>query len=280
MPLLAFNLGNERVSWTVGDLMDIIAETPGIEGPKTEDAYGLQLFIWRNVRQQLIDKIVADKGYRDSQEVQDYVDQRLEEFVVSVTYQREVAEKYDQPTGQEVRDFFRSHREEYIEPAKVDLRNLIVPTEADANMIRQQLLDGDVTFEEMVERYSIEGWSASRGGLVEGYGQGEKRLGYLQDVVFDLEVGELSDPFPGPGGYALAEVLRTYPERQFEFKEVESLVIERIKAERMEARLTELLDEIRETVDIEWIDGGLAFVKDPSEVKAERESNKLNINMS
>lgn len=270
MKLVGYTVGGEDNTWTLDDFRSILQATPGIESPKNGDVEGLRMFVWKKVRDDLIAYEIKRRGYKDSQELKDYLDQRAEEYIVNTTYQREVNEKTEEPSGQEIRDYFRSHRENYAEPLKVDLRQMIVSTEAEANQLRQRMLAGEATFEELVETHSTEQWSKPRGGLVDGYGQGERRLDYLQGVVFDLEIGVLSDPFPAPGGFAIVEVLERYPERLREFSEVGETVVSDVTTARKEARLNELLDEVRATVEIEWIEENLADVKDTAEAHAEK----------
>jgi parvulin-like peptidyl-prolyl isomerase len=275
MPFLSYEISGEEIDWSLGDLRDVIDDTPGIEGPKTEDAYGLKHFVWRKVREKLIEHEIQTNGYRDTREVADYVEMRLEEFVVNSTYQREVTDKIGDLSGGEIREYFQSHRDDYIDPVKVDLRQIIVGSEADANMIRQRILSGAATFEEMVETYSIDEWSKPRGGLISEYGQGERRLSYLQNVIFDLEIGELSEPFPAPGGFALAEVLEIYPQGLLEFSEVDDLVKQTMLVQRSEARLEELFDEIRQTVEIEMVEENLGLIRDLAEAKKEKMQNRF-----
>lgn len=275
MELLSYTVGGKQKAWTLGDFRQVVEDTPGIEGPKIADAYGLKLFIWRKVRDDLIQYEIGRRKYKDSKELKDYVDQRLEEFIVNMVYEREVKQKIEQPSGQDVRDYFQSHREDYTEPPKVDLRQLEVATEAEANLYRQMLTSGKATFEELVEKYSIEPWSKSRGGLIDNYYQGERRLEYLQPVVFDLPVGELSKPFPAPSGYVIVEVLKKYPERAYEFSELGDAVKNDMLTIRREARLEALFEEIGQTVQIEWNEQNLGLVKDVAEAREEKRTNRL-----
>jgi peptidyl-prolyl cis-trans isomerase C len=270
MHFLSYKVGSDERSWSSGDFIAILEATPGIEGPKVRDPYGLKLFIWRKVREELIEHEIERRGYRDTQELNDYLDERQEEFIVNSAYEREVNAKVDEATGEEVKEYFRAHREDYVEPTKVDLRLLIASSEADANMIRQRISNGEATFEDMVEQYSIEPWSKTRGGLIEGYLQGERKLSFLQDVAFDIEIGVLSDPFPAVGGFAIIEILKSYPSREMEFSEVADIVIGTVNTQRTEARLQELLDELRETVEIEWVEENLSYVKDTAEARQEK----------
>lgn len=275
MELVSYELGGEQKTWTLADLRRILEETPGIEGPKTRDPYGIEFFAWRKIRDELINQEIERRKYKESQELKDYVEGRVEEYIVSNVYENEIGKKVEEPTGQEIRDYFRSHREDYAEPPKVDLRQLVVATEAEANLYRQMLVSGTATFEDLVEKHSVEPWSKSNAGVIENYYQGERKLDYLQDVVFDLDVGKISEPFPAPSGFAIVEVLKKYPERLREFSELGDTVKNDILTMRQEARLEALLEEVRATVKIEWADQNLQYVKDTAEAKKEKEQGRF-----
>ncbi len=277
MEIVTYTVGGENVTMTLGDMVDLLAETSGMEGIRTGDERAIKGFITRKIQQESVQHAIDEAGYRDTEEMDEYLAERKEEFILDITYNQEVAMKVEEPTGQEVRDFFRSHREDYVEPQAVDIRQLIVGTEEQANLIRQRINEGELTFDQAVQEHSIDKWSQARGGLITKYYQGEKRLDYLQDVVFEMQPGELSQPFRAPGGYALVKVVDTYPERQMEFSEVGDNVMQALTAMRREERLKELLDEIRETVDVEIMEENLQYVDDPAEVRAEKEESRTTI---
>jgi parvulin-like peptidyl-prolyl isomerase len=277
MELVSYSVGDERRTMTVGDLVDLLEETPGMEGIKTGSERAITGFITRKIQEESVQHAIDEEGYRESEEMAEYLAERKEEFIVDITYDNEVVQKVEEPSGQEVREYFRSHREDFVEPLAVDLRQIIVGTEQQANLVRQRILEGEMTFEEAVQKHSIDKWSQAKGGMITKFYQGEKRLDYLQDVVFDLEPGELSEPFRAPGGYAIVEVVERYPSRQMDFSEVGDIVVQTVTTIRREDRLMELLDEVRETVDVEIVEENLQYVDDPAEVRAEKEAGKVTV---
>jgi len=270
MVLVTYNLfGDEKVV-TLGDFAQMSLEVPGIETVKTGDRSGIETFIRRHVQRSSIEAKIVEKGYRESQEMQGYLATRTEEFIIDITYDQEVVQKVDEPTGQEIRDYYRSNLDSFVEPVAVDVQQLIVATEEQANSIRQRVLAGEATFTSMVKSRSIDDWSKAKDGMIERYRQGEKRLDYLQGVAFDLEIGEVSDPVRAPGGYALVKVLATYPSRQMTFDEVGDVVRQSVIATKREALLTAMLDDARNTVTVEFVEENLQHINDPAEVLKEK----------
>jgi len=277
MELVSYNVGDETITMTVGDLVTLLEETPGMEGIKTGTERAITSFITRKIQTESVQHAIDEEGYRDSAEMAEYLAERKEEFIVDITYNQEVVENVEEPTGQEIRDYFRSHRDDFVEPTSVDVRQIIVGTEEHANLLRQRLVEGEITFDAAVQEHSIDKWSQAKGGLITKYYQGESRLGYLQDVVFDLEIGEFSEPFRAPGGYAIVTVVARYPSRQMEFSEVADVVIQTVNTIRREDHLKELLDEIRESVTVEIVEENLQYMSDPAEVRAEKDENMITV---
>lgn len=272
MVLATYNIFGDEKIVTLGDFVQKSLEVPGIETVKTGERGGIETFIRRNVQRESIEAKIQEKGYRDSKEMEDFLTTKTEEFVIDITYDQEVVQKVEEPTGQEIRDYYRGNLDSFVEPAAVDVQQLIVATEEQANSIRQRVMSGEATFTSMVKTRSIDDWSKAKDGMIEKYRQGEKRLDYLQGVAFDLEIGELSEPVRAPGGYALVKVTATYPSRQMSFDEVGDVVRQSVIATKREALLTAMLEEARNTVTVEFVEENLQHIDDPVEVLEEKAS--------
>lgn len=267
---VSFTIGGEGFSWSLGDYQAMLEETPGMETPKSGDLTQLRGYLNRKIFELILEQKIKEHGYRDSREMAEYLETREEEFVVDLVYDAEVQQKTVEPTGQEVKDYYRSHKEDYVTRPKVDVQQILVGTEAEANNLIQRLREGSATFDELVEKHSIDDWSKSKGGVIANYYQGEGRLSYLQEPAFSLDVGELSEPVRAPGGYAIVQILAKYPEEQQTFAEVGDSVGAALKTARREERLKEYIGELRETVTIAIIESNLAHVSDPTEVAQRR----------
>jgi parvulin-like peptidyl-prolyl isomerase len=231
--------------------------------------------VQRYVKKAVTNHQIDLRGYRTSQEMQDYLTQKMEEYIVEMVYNMEVVQKTEEPTGEEIKEYYRSHKADYKKPVSVDVQQIIVGTEAQANLLYQRLMDGDADFTDLVRTHSIDDWSKAKDGIINAYYQGEKRLDYLQGVVFTMDVGQISEPFRAPGGYAIVKLLAKYPEEQLTFADVGELVKRNINTIRREARLNEFLDELRATVDVDVIDENLQYVKDPAVAREEKEAGRV-----
>lgn len=266
MEFARFTIGGEERVWTLGDYARELGKVDGTETPKSGEPLYVKDFVKKFVFRAVKDHEIEVRGYRTSKEMAEHLAMRLEEAVLDLTYEAEVSNKVVEPTGQEVREYFRSHREDYAMAASADVRQIMVGTEAEANQLLQQLREGTATFEDLVQSRSIESWSKAKDGLITKLYQGEGRLDYLQEPAFSLEIGELSEPIRAPGGYVIVRVEARYPRELMTFDEVGSNVVALLSSQRREARLEEFLDELSETVTSEIVEENIQYLKDPLEI--------------
>jgi parvulin-like peptidyl-prolyl isomerase len=272
--LAGYQVGGVDYVVTLGDLEEEMAALPGMETLKGGEPGRIRGYLLRVMQQKISEYEIGQRGYYDTKELGDYVEQRLEEIAVDFVYEQEVNAKVEEPMGQDVRDYYRSHKEDFMTPLRVDVQQIIVGTEGEANLLFQRLKAGEAGFGELVQKHSIDEWSKSKNGVIQGYEQGERRLDYLQGVAFSLEKDEIGEPVRAPGGYAIVKCLQIYPEQQRTFSEVADVVKTSVWNINKEARLLEFLDGVRSTVDVEIIDGNLQYMKDPAEVLDEKEASK------
>ncbi len=275
LELVTYTIGATPTTWTLGSLHDTLAGIPGIEGIKGTEPDRIKQFVERYVKAAITEHQIDVGGYRNTQEMRDHTALKMEEYIVEMVYNSEVIEKTEEPTGLEIKEYYRSHKEDYKKPVSVDVQQIIVGTEAQANLLHQRITDGEADFTELVQKHSIDDWSKAKDGIIKAYHQGEKRLDYLQGVAFTMEVGEISAPFRAPGGYAVVKLLAMHPEEQLTFDDVGDLVKRNVITIGREARLNEFLDELKASVTIDVIDDNLQYINDPAVALEEKEAQRM-----
>jgi hypothetical protein len=110
-------------------------------------------------------------------------------------------------------------------PARARVRQMLLDTREEAESARRQLDDGAdfVELSRQVSRAPNAGSGGELGFLTEG-GLSE----HLDEVIFALSEGEISEPVPGPSGYHIFQVLEVLPAGPPPREEIEPEVARRL----------------------------------------------------
>jgi hypothetical protein len=172
--------------------------------------------MYRNtLRQQILtQEIQAGAFVTDTELWAEWVAQNERVTVTYVAADPRTVERDDLvPTEEEARAYFNAHRRDYEIPEMVRLDYVafaIGPSdddEADVRMrmsdLAESVRDGE-DFAELASIYS-DGPSSTNGGDLGWFGRGQM-VPEFDDVVFGLEVGEVSDPFRTQFGYHVVQL--------------------------------------------------------------------------
>lgn len=98
---------------------------------------------------------------------------------------------------------------DYINPnldvTEVRASHILVKTRPEAVKIRKEIVNGDISFEDAAEKYSLCPSSVNGGDL--GYFKRGQMVQPFSDVAFDLKVGKISDPVGTKFGWHLIKVV-------------------------------------------------------------------------
>lgn len=98
---------------------------------------------------------------------------------------------------------------DYINPnldvTEVRASHILVKTRQEAVKIRKEIVNGDISFEDAAEKYSLCPSSVNGGDL--GYFKRGQMVQPFSDVAFDLKVGQISDPVGTKFGWHLIKVV-------------------------------------------------------------------------
>ncbi len=134
------------------------------------------------------------------------------------------------PTEVELRAYYESHPEEFLEPESVDARQIVVPDKSEAEVIRARLLAG-ASFAEMAVARSVSPEAADGGRL------GDVQRGHVPeafDVLFSLKLGEISAVVHTPFGYHLFTVEAHRPATRLTYVDVADTLGKRLRQTRRE----------------------------------------------
>ncbi|HSW10218.1 MAG TPA: peptidyl-prolyl cis-trans isomerase [Bacillota bacterium] len=134
---------------------------------------------------------------------------------------------------EEVRAFYDQDPERHAQPLSVQVRHILVATQAEAEDVRRLILAGEDFAQLAVER-SLDTGSREEGGqLPWAISPGDERLvPEFVAAAVALAEGELSEPVKTAHGYHIIRADSVTPARQPSFEEVEASAAEELLAER------------------------------------------------
>ncbi|MDA9951576.1 peptidyl-prolyl cis-trans isomerase [Oligoflexaceae bacterium] len=147
-------------------------------------------------------------------------------------------------TDDEIAKYYEENTEEFYEPTKVIIRNIVLGSEREAKRVRYKLTASN--FAETARRHSITP-EASKGGLMGPFARGE--LPRVFDVAFSMRRREIRSILKSIYGFHLIMLEKKIKKHQLELDEVKG----RIRLKIMENRRREAYKQTLETAlnDIE-----------------------------
>jgi len=161
-------------------------------------------------------------------------------------------------TDQEVRQYYDSHKADYIAPEKRRVAHIVVPTREEAEEIEKAIDEGEA-FEKLVARSSDTESARKMGDL--GWVTRKDAVGELE-AVFSVEEGKVSKPIGSKYGYHVFLVRKIVTGEPYEFDEAKDRVRKRLTERKEREKRALWVQKLRETSKIEINNAGIrAFVK-------------------
>jgi len=155
---------------------------------------------------------------------------------------------------EEVAKYYNEHKQEFVRPEQVALREIEVSTQGKpetevpelkkkAETALKRVKDGE-DFGEIAKRFS-DGSTAKQGGFLGVYKRGELSK-ELEDIVFKMKKNDLTDVLDTKQGYLVLQVLERYEQGQQPLEKVENEITDHLYSERMEPAMRQYLKTLRE----------------------------------
>ncbi len=148
----------------------------------------------------------------------------------------------------EITAYYQEHQDQFREPKKFRIRQILVESQAEAEEILKALGKGE-GFEELARKRSLSP-DKERGGDM-GYFSKEEMLAEWEEAVGKLSPGEVSYPVESPYGWHIFKLEEIKTPRILSLKEARKEIKEKLLLERREGALKEWLLGLRVRVEIE-----------------------------
>ncbi len=158
---------------------------------------------------------------------------------------REVQQKV-QLEEEDLRRYYRAHPEEFSEPRRLRVREVVVPGGPRAAEVAARVRD--LLAADDQDELSALAESGEAGGLVQlGWVEQGDLESALEAAIWELDAGDVSEPVAARGGLHVVEVLEVQAARLLEFGEVEERIQRKLRAERFQSEMSSFFERLERT---------------------------------
>ena len=204
------------------------------------------------VTQLLYDEVVKS-GAGITPEIEARLEQYKKDLVADQLVQR-VIEEQATVSEREVRAYYNEHAAEYLTEYRVS--HILVNSYEDAEKVKG--LVGQRSFTYLARRYSIDKHSGAGGDL--GYLSKGNMIPEFENVVFGMQVGEVSDIIESEFGYHIIRIEDIRDARvRLEFEDVREEIASILMLRKRAAVYDNLVSELKDRADIRITDAAMAL---------------------
>ena len=228
---------------TLGEFNQIWEQVP-------ED-YKLQLDKSTALDQVISEKLLIQEannmGLEKDNDVLEQIKKMTEQILVQALIQREILDKVA-VSDEEVSEYYEKNKDSFTEKEQIHLYNILVETEEEAKVILEQLKAGG-DFSEIAKEKST-GPSAAQGGDL-GYLTKGTVIPEIDEVVFALELEELSEVVKTDFGFHILKITEKKPETVRTLEEVKEEILQTLLPVKQKEAFDNLLEELKGKAEIE-----------------------------
>jgi peptidyl-prolyl cis-trans isomerase SurA len=180
------------------------------------------------------------------------------QFLIQEVQRQEVGSKL-QITEAEARQYYQFHQQEFVEPASVTLREILIETPAgqegtDAALEKATATRGRLSGGEDFARVAADVSAApskANGGLIGPIVVAELSQS-LQQLLEKMKPGDITQPLKVARGYQIIKLETFKPSAVQPFENVRDVVAERVYNERQRSEVQKFLNRVRGQAIIVW----------------------------
>ena len=224
-------------------------------------------------RRDILMALVSEEAlWQEAMEKELYRDPKVRKIMVNLLLREEIYAKVSAGdfAPEQIQAYFEEHRDEFTVPEKIQVKRIFLRVGGDRTLAEAKALAGDLReqlvaqpdrFKDLAAEHS-DGPYKRRGGDL-GYLSKEGKPGIEPDVVaraFELEVGDVSEPFEAADGVNLVAVVSRRERVERTFEQMKGSVLRKLKNERYRELEQSYISSIEGKFQIEIDDAKLGAV--------------------
>ncbi|GAB4113755.1 MAG: peptidylprolyl isomerase [Candidatus Caldatribacteriota bacterium] len=214
------------------------------------EEYGPGLDKYSVLNQLILEKLLIteakNSGLEGDEKVQKQIKEITEQILVQALIQKEILEKVE-VSEEEITQYYEDNKENYIVKEQVHLYNILIDQEEKAKEIMERLKKGE-DFEKIAQENSLSP-SASKGGDM-GYVLKGNLLPEIDEVIFALEINEVSEIVKTEAGFHILKITDKKPERLKDLEEVREEIFQSLLYTKQNEAFEKLTEELKSKANI------------------------------
>jgi len=229
--------GRVRVEDLARDLQKLLP----FQQPRFQSVEQLKSWIERTVQRELLAKEAYRRGLHKDATVRDQVRQYQERLMMDKVQAQEVTARV-QLSDADYQKYFDAHRDEYFNPPRVAVQEILVSNEKLAESLARRAKAGE-SFTKLARSYNERWTTKDKDGNLGLIKQGD--YGPVSAKAFQMQVGEISDPIRYAGKFSVIKVLSKRGREPMEYQEALPQVRLRARENALEEREKKWHQELR-----------------------------------
>ncbi|MEW5744399.1 MAG: peptidylprolyl isomerase [Nitrospirota bacterium] len=208
---------------------------------------GAERFVEELTKKELLYLEAKKRGLDKDKEFQRKVEEFKKITLINQLLEKEI-EASANITEKDIKEFYDSHKEDFILSSQVTIGQILVKTEDDAKKVYDRIQKGE-DFGKVAAEMSADKASAKDGGKLGTFKKGDLSP-ELEDAVFRLKRGEVSMPIRLKDGIHILKVL-DLKGSTVEFEKVKGLISQRLVAERQKNSFDTFIENLKKTYKVD-----------------------------
>ncbi len=199
------------------------------------------------ITQTLLIQKADELNLREDPEIAFQVKSAVDQILIQALLEKEIIEE-TRLSDEDIELYYEENKEDYWQEEEIHALNILVETEEEAEDIVKKLEEGE-DFSKLAEDASIAS-SASEGGDIGFISKGTLRS-EIEEQLFILNPGEISEIIPIENGFHIFKVLEKKPSGYLELAEVRGELEEQLLPARQQEAFDQYLKDIEDQATIE-----------------------------
>ncbi len=225
-------------------MVDNAFEKAGLEITEEELNRALEQDKQQAPNEQMWEQMLASRGMTS----EEYQEEKKFRMKVEKLTQNEI-----EVTDAKLKQFFEENRDRFQQPEMVEMSEIIVSSQEEAQKIYSQLQENPDLFGDLARQHSLSPQTRERGGKRGNIPVDRLTPVALQSLVSDMSVGDISSPQEISGNWYIVRLEGHTQAKQPSFEEIKDTVEEAYTMQNSKSQ-DELLDELRKKSQVTIID--------------------------